>query len=62
LFAEDFLRGIVEQSLAVHRPGHAVINGFALNRGDFDARGSHENGKEMGGILEVVNVFLTCPL
>jgi hypothetical protein len=39
-----------------------VVNGFALGRGDFDARGSHGNGKEFGKILEVVNVFLTCPL
>jgi hypothetical protein len=39
-----------------------VVNGFAFGGGDFDARGSHWNGKKFGGFSEVVNAFLTCPL
>jgi hypothetical protein len=39
--AEDFLCGIVEQTLAVHRPGHAMVNSLALGGGDLDARSSH---------------------
>jgi hypothetical protein len=46
-FAEDFFRGGVQQAFAVHRPGHAVVNGLAFGWGNFDARGSHGKEREV---------------